>query len=174
MRSVNRLTILGNVGNDPEVRSTTGGTKVATISVATTETWGQGDAKQEKTEWHRVVLWQNLADIAERYIHKGDRVYIEGRVEYRTWQDKDGNTRYTTECVAKELVMVGSKNRNNSNATAGRNPSRADADDFEDFEDDGFDWQRGEERAPAPPPAAAAKRPAAKKSAAKSSGRGRR
>lgn len=127
MRSVNRLTILGNVGNDPEVRSTTGGTRVATLSVATTEQWGQGDQRQEKTEWHRVVLWAGLADIAEKYIKKGDRVYIEGRVEYRQWQDKDNQTRYTTEVVAKEVVMVGS-------ASARRNasgPHPAERDDFD-------------------------------------------
>lgn len=161
MRSVNRLTILGNVGNDPEVRSTTGGTRVATLSVATTEQWGEANARQEKTEWHRVVLWAGLADVAEKYIKKGSRVYIEGRIEYRQWQDKDGNTRYTTECVAKELVMVG-------RPAAGRNTDSAEP--REDDYDDGGD---GEETG-GPLPARATTRatntrtarPAAKKSSA--------
>lgn len=113
-RSLNKVTLIGNLGADPEVRSTTNGSRVATISVATSRQWkGQGGEKQEKTEWHRVVLWNNkastLADIVERYCKKGDKVYIEGSIEYRSWQDREGQTRYTTEINARELIMLSGK-----------------------------------------------------------------
>lgn len=128
MRSVNMLVLVGNVGNDPEVRSTTGGTRVATLSLATTAQWGKGEEKHEKTEWHRVILWSGLAEVAEKHIKKGDRLYIQGRVEYRQWQDKDGQTRYSTEVVAEELVMLGSPR-----GGSGRRPER------DDFDGDAYD-----------------------------------
>ncbi len=110
-RSLNKVTLIGNLGADPEVRSTTNGGRVATLSVATGRQWkNQSGEKQEKTEWHRVVLWNNkgsnLADIAERYCKKGDKVYIEGAIEYRSWQDREGQTRYTTEIQARELILL--------------------------------------------------------------------
>lgn len=110
-RSLNKVQLIGNLGADPEVRSTAGGARVATLSVATSRSWtNQAGERQEKTEWHRVVLWNNrarqLADLAEKYLHKGDRVYIEGRIEYRTWEGRDGNTRYTTEVNARDLIML--------------------------------------------------------------------
>lgn len=119
-RSLNKVTLIGNLGADPEVRSTSNGSRVATISVATSRTWkNQSGERQEKTEWHRVVLWNNkgstLADIAERFLKKGDKVYIEGSIEYRSWQDREGQTRYTTEITARELIML--------------SPRSADADD---------------------------------------------
>jgi single-strand DNA-binding protein len=106
--------IIGNLGADPEVRSTNNGSRVATLSVATSRQWtGQGGDKQEKTEWHRVICWNNkgsgLADIAEKYLKKGDKVYIEGRVEYRTWEDREKQTRYVTEIIARELIMLSPK-----------------------------------------------------------------
>ncbi|MCL6650590.1 MAG: single-stranded DNA-binding protein [Chloroflexi bacterium] len=110
-RSVNKVILIGNLGADPEVRTTPNGSRVATISVATSRAWNnpQGE-RQEKTEWHRVVLWNNrgnsLADLAERFLKKGDKVYIEGSIEYRSWQDRDGQTRYTTEIIAREMVML--------------------------------------------------------------------
>ena len=110
-RSLNKVQLIGNLGKDPEVRSTASGTRVATLSIATGRQWknASGEA-QEKTEWHRVVLWNNrgsgLADVVERYLKKGDRVYIEGRIEYRTWEDRDGNTRYTTEIIGREMMML--------------------------------------------------------------------
>ncbi|MEE9534419.1 MAG: single-stranded DNA-binding protein [Acidimicrobiia bacterium] len=110
-RSLNKVQLIGNLGKDPEVRSTASGTRVATLSIATSRQWknASGEA-QEKTEWHRVVLWNNrgsgLADVVERYLKKGDRVYIEGRIEYRTWEDRDGNTRYTTEIIGREMMML--------------------------------------------------------------------
>jgi len=110
-RSLNKVMLIGNLGADPEVRSTNNGSRVATLSVATSRQWtGNGGEKQEKTEWHRVICWNNkgsgLADIAEKYLKKGDKVYIEGRVEYRTWEDREKQTRYVTEIIARELIML--------------------------------------------------------------------
>ena len=110
-RSLNKVILIGNLGADPEVRSTSNGSRVATLSVATSRQWkNQSGEKQEKTEWHRVVLWNNkgstLADIAEKYCKKGDKVYVEGSIEYRSWQDREGQTRYTTEITARELILL--------------------------------------------------------------------
>jgi len=110
-RSLNRAQLIGNLGADPEVRSTANGGRVANLSIATSRQWkGTSGDKQEKTEWHKIVLWNNkganLADIAERYCKKGDKVYVEGSIEYRSWQDKEGQTRYTTEIIARELILL--------------------------------------------------------------------
>jgi single-strand DNA-binding protein len=109
-RSLNKVTLIGNLGNDPEVRSTTGN-RVATFSLATSRTWNDASgSKQEKTEWHRCVVWNTktsqLADIVEKYVKKGDKLYVEGRIEYRQWQDKEGQTRYSTEINVRELIML--------------------------------------------------------------------
>ena len=111
-RSLNKVTLIGNLGNDPEVRSTTGGNRVATFSLATSRSWsGPSGDKQEKTEWHRCVVWNTktsqLADIVEKYVKKGDKLFVEGRIEYRQWQDKEGQTRYSTEINVRELIMLG-------------------------------------------------------------------
>ena len=110
-RSLNKATLIGNLGADPEVRTTSNGSKVATLSLATGRQWkNQSGEKQEKTEWHRVVLWNTkfstLADVAEKYCKKGDKVYVEGSIEYRSWQDREGQTRYTTEINARELILL--------------------------------------------------------------------
>ena len=110
-RSLNKVTLIGNLGADPEVRSTSGGNRVATFSLATSRSWtGASGEKQEKTEWHRCVVWNSktstLADIVERYLKKGDKVYVEGRIEYRQWQDKENQTRYSTEINVRELLML--------------------------------------------------------------------
>ncbi|HJU74081.1 MAG TPA: single-stranded DNA-binding protein [Gemmatimonadaceae bacterium] len=123
-RSLNKATLIGNVGNDPEVRTTTGGSRVAQVSLATTRQWnGANGEKQEKTEWHRLVLWNtkgsNLADIVERYVKKGDRLYVEGRIEYRQWQDREGQTRYTTEINVRELIMLSSRSGGGDDAENG-------------------------------------------------------
>src|SRR2546425_5290444 len=99
--------LIGNLGADPEVRSTNNGSRVANLSLATSRQWtGQGGEKQEKTEWHRVICWNNkgaqLADLAEKYMKKGDRIYVEGRIEYRTWEDREKQTRYVTEIRSEE------------------------------------------------------------------------
>src|SRR2546426_7255427 len=113
-RSLNKVMLIGNLGADPEVRSTNNGSRVATLSLATSRQWtGQGGEKQEKTEWHRVICWNNkgaqLADLAEKYMKKGDRIYIEGRIEYRTWEDREEQTRYTTEIIAREVILLSSR-----------------------------------------------------------------
>ncbi len=113
-RSLNKATLIGNVGQDPEVRATQNGGRVATFSLATTRTWnGPSGDRQEKTEWHRCVVWntgtkgQGLADVVEKYVKKGDKLYVEGRIEYRQWQDKENVTRYTTEINVRELLLLG-------------------------------------------------------------------
>jgi single-strand DNA-binding protein len=113
-RSLNKATLIGNLGADPEVRSTTNGSRVATVSLATSRRWkGQNGEWQEKTEWHRVVAWNNrgstLADIIEKYCKKGDKLYVEGTIEYRSWQDREGQTRYTTEINAREIILLSGK-----------------------------------------------------------------
>ena len=110
-RSLNRVQLIGNLGADPEVRTITNGNRVANISLATSRRWkGTSGEQQEKTEWHRVVLWNNrgsnLADLVERYCKKGDKVFVEGSIEYRSWQDKEGQTRYTTEIIAREVILL--------------------------------------------------------------------
>jgi single-strand DNA-binding protein len=120
-RSLNKVILIGNLGADPEVRSTANGSRVATISVATSRSWkNQSGERQEKTEWHRVVLWNNkgssLADVAERFCKKGDKVYIEGSIEYRSWQDREGQTRYTTEITARELILLSPRSADTDDA----------------------------------------------------------
>jgi len=129
-RSLNKVTLIGNLGSDPEVRSTTGGNRVATFSLATSRAWNDASgAKQEKTEWHRCVVWNSkastLADIVERYVKKGDKLYVEGRIEYRQWQDKDGQTKYSTEINVRELIMLGSGRGGSGGEFGGEGGSRA-------------------------------------------------
>jgi single-strand DNA-binding protein len=129
-RSLNKATIIGNLGADPEVRSTPNGQRVATLSVATSRQWNNpAGERQEKTEWHRVVLWNTkftqLADIAEKFLKKGDKVYVEGRIEYRTWEDREGKTRYTTEINGRELLMLSGRGGSSGDDTPA--PSRVRA-----------------------------------------------
>ena len=115
MSGVNKVIIVGRLGKDPEVRHLENGAAVANFSVATSETYkDKSGNKQEQTEWHNVVLWRGLAEIAEKYLTKGNLVYIEGKLRTRNWQDKDGNTRYTTEIVGDNMTMLGSKNESSS------------------------------------------------------------
>ncbi len=107
-RSLNKVSLIGNVGSDPEIRATTGGTRVAKLSLATNRTWNDGNGqKQEKTEWHRLTFFGRLADIVEQYVKKGDRLFAEGRLEYSQTQDDKGNTRYWTDIVVQEMIMLG-------------------------------------------------------------------
>src|SRR5688572_17697821 len=110
MASVNKVILIGNLGRDPETRYMPDGGAITNISVATTDTWKdkQGE-KQEKTEWHRVAFFGKLAEIAGEYLKKGSQVYVEGRLQTRKWQDKDGNDKYTTEIVADRMQMLGSR-----------------------------------------------------------------
>ncbi|PKN57711.1 MAG: single-stranded DNA-binding protein, partial [Deltaproteobacteria bacterium HGW-Deltaproteobacteria-14] len=107
--SVNKAIIIGNLGADPEVRTTAAGQMVATISVATSESFtGKDGQRQERTEWHRVVLWAKLAELAQRYLKKGEKVYIEGRIQTRSWDDQaTGQKKYSTEVVAREMTFLG-------------------------------------------------------------------
>lgn len=107
--SVNKAIVLGNLGQDPDVRSTSSGQMVANFSLATNRSWtDRNGQRQEQTEWHKIVAWAKLAEIIEQYLKKGDQVYIEGRLQTRSWEDKSGEKRYTTEIVAQEMVMLGS------------------------------------------------------------------
>lgn len=111
MASVNRVTLIGNLGADPETRYMPNGDAVANIRLATTESWKDkaSGEKREITEWHRVVLYRKLGEIAGQYLKKGSTVYIEGRIRTRKWQDKEGQDRYTTEIEANEMQMLGGK-----------------------------------------------------------------
>jgi single-strand DNA-binding protein len=105
---VNKVILVGNLGSDPEVRSTPSGQRVANFRMATSRSWsGQDGQRQEKTEWHSIVAWGKLADICERYLTKGKQVYVEGRIETRSWQDKEGQTRYKTEVICEQMQMLG-------------------------------------------------------------------
>lgn len=149
-RSLNKVMLIGNLGNDPEIRSTTGGNRVASFSLATSRSWsGTNGEKQEKTEWHKCVAWNSrgtgLVDVIEKYCKKGDRLYVEGRIEYRQWQDKEGQTRYTTEINVREMMMLGggrggdgeSEPMSRARAGAGARSTAAAgssaSDDFEEF-----------------------------------------
>jgi single-strand DNA-binding protein len=110
-RGVNKVILVGNLGRDPEVRYSPGGQAVANVTLATTESWKDKTSgeKQEKTEWHRVVFFGRLAEIAGEYLKKGAQIYVEGRLQTRKWQDKEGHERSTTEIVASEMQMLGSR-----------------------------------------------------------------
>ncbi|MGZ5267655.1 MAG: single-stranded DNA-binding protein, partial [Caldimonas sp.] len=164
MASVNKVIIVGNLGRDPEIRYTPNGSAVCNVSIATTRTWKNKDSgdKSEETEWHRVVFYDKLAEIAGEYLKKGRSVYVEGRLKTRKWQDKDGVEKYTTEIIANEMQMLGGREGMGGGGAAGGG------------EDSGYGGGGGggggggasyERPAPAARPAgAAATRPAAKAS----------
>lgn len=151
-KSLNKVQLIGNVGKDPEVRSTSNGGRVADFSLATSRSWndaGGAAGRQEKTEWHRCVAWNGrngqgvgLADIIERYVKKGDKLFVEGSIEYRQWQDQSGQTRYTTEIRVRDVILLsprgdggGEFEGGSRRAAAPRAPAAAAAggEDFEDF-----------------------------------------
>jgi len=109
---LNKVMIIGNLGADPEMRYTQSGTPVCNFNVATTERYTKDGEQVEETEWHRIVAWQRLAEICGEYLTTGSKVYIEGKIQTRKWQDKDGNDRYTTEIVAREMKMLDSRGSN--------------------------------------------------------------
>ena len=111
MAGVNKVIIVGNLGNDPEVRYSNNGAAIANISVATSDTWKDKNTgeKQERTEWHRIVMFNRLGEIAGEYLKKGSKVYIEGKLQTRKWQDQQGQDRYTTEIVADQMQMLDSR-----------------------------------------------------------------
>ena len=158
MASVNKAILIGNLGRDPETRYMTDGGAICNISIATEESWkDKNGEKQSRTEWHRVAFFGKLAEIAGEYLKKGSSVYIEGRIQTRKWQDKDGHDRYTTEIIADRMQMLGSRQGASGGDREDGNPSqqrdrmsdeealrRADAKNaakpagskFDDFEDD--------------------------------------
>lgn len=125
-RGINKVILVGNLGNDPDVRYTAGGAAVANVSIATTEAWKDRESgeMQEKTEWHKVVFFGKLAEIVAEYVKKGSQIYIEGRLQTRKWQDKEGNERYTTEIVANEMQMLGGRSSGGGGGGGGGNPDR--------------------------------------------------
>lgn len=113
MAGVNRVIIIGHLGNDPEIRTMPNGEQVANITVATSESWTDKNTgeRKEQVEWHRIVLYRRLAEIAGQYLHKGSQVYIEGRLKTRKWQDNNGQDRYSTEIQGDNLQMLGGRNQ---------------------------------------------------------------
>jgi single-strand DNA-binding protein len=153
MPSVNKVILLGNLGSDPEVRFMPNGEAVCNFSIATTESWkDKSGEKKEKTDWHNIVMYRKLAEIAGEYLKKGRPVYIEGRIQTRKWQTKEGQDRYTTEIIAANMQMLGGKDsasatRNNDQEFNQTNPSKEKSDSpaasstpaassFDEFEDD--------------------------------------
>jgi single-strand DNA-binding protein len=135
-RGINKVILIGNLGRDPETRYTQGGSAVTNLRLATAESWKdrQTGEQQERTEWHSVVCFARLGEIAGEYLRKGSKVYIEGRLQTRKWQDKDGNDRYTTEIVANDMQMLDSRGGGGGDGDAppmrqsgGRQPSRSDS-----------------------------------------------
>ncbi len=118
--SVNKVILIGNLGKDPEVRHLENGAVVANFSIATSETYTDKTTgeRRENTDWHDIVLWRGLAEIAEKYLRKGQKVYIEGKLKKRSWQDKEGNTRYTTEVVGDELTMLSRADQSTPSSSA--------------------------------------------------------
>jgi single-strand DNA-binding protein len=138
-RGINKVIIVGNLGADPDSRAMPNGNSVTNISVATSESWNDRTTgeKQEKTEWHRVVFFNRLAEIAAQYLKKGSQVYVEGKLQTRKWEDKEGNERWTTEVVANQMQMLGERmNQDMSNENSSSSQSTTDnnfvSDEFDD------------------------------------------
>ena len=145
MASINKVILIGNLGKDPEIRYMPNGDAVTNITMATTETWkDKTGEKQEKTEWHRITFYRKLAEIAGEYLKKGRSVYVEGRLETRKWTDKAGVDRYTTEVIASDMKMLGSKpsssfeveSKNDSTPISKNVPTSENSSGFEDMDDD--------------------------------------
>ena len=138
MASVNKVILVGNLGADPETRYLPSGDPVTNLRLATTDSWKDkaSGEKKEATEWHRVVLFRRLAEVAGQYLKKGSQVYIEGRIRTRKWQDKDGQERYTTEIEAEEMKMLGSKRDAGEPSEHANQQPKQKSSNFEDMEDD--------------------------------------
>jgi single-strand DNA-binding protein len=147
-RGINKVILVGNLGGDPEVRYTPAGAAIANVTIATSDTWKDKTTgqKQERTEWHRVVFFNRLGEIAGEYLKKGSKVYIEGRLQTRKWQDKEGADRYTTEIVGNEMQMLdsnqGGNQQQNNQAPKEKSYSntpqstQSEQPDYSDFDDD--------------------------------------
>ena len=133
--SVNKVILIGNLGKDPDVRHLENGATVANFPIATSENYKDRKTgeKVSQTEWHNIVVWRGLADITERYLKKGDKVYIEGKLRTRSWQDQDGNTKYTTEVVADNLTMLGKSPDNSTSPPSQPATANSSTTQNEDF-----------------------------------------
>jgi len=139
MAGVNKAILIGNLGKDPELRYTPGGQAVASFTLATSEKWRDKDGvMQDRTEWHNIVVWGRQAEIAKEYLAKGRPVYLEGRIQNRSWEDKDGNKRYITEIVVQRLQFLGSRDQSAApaHAAAGAPPEAPPAADLSSEDDD--------------------------------------
>lgn len=142
MASVNKVILVGNLGRDPEVRYMPNGEAVANFSIATTESWkDKSGAKQDKTEWHNIVAYRKLAEIIGEYVKKGSAIYIEGRIQTRKWQTKEGQDRYTTEIIADQMQMLGGKPANATGESVSQQRQAQQSNEqkpsgFDDFPDD--------------------------------------
>ena len=138
MAGVNKVILVGRLGQDPELRYTPDGTAVANFSIATSIEWKDRDSggKKEKTEWHRIVAWRRLGELCGEYLAKGRQVYIEGRLQTRDWQDRDGNKRYTTEVVATEIQFLGSRDSAGPRDGYGGPPPPDEPPQFDSQDDD--------------------------------------
>ena len=126
MSSLNKAMLIGRLGRDPDIRYTQDGTAVANFSIATSEFWtDKSGTRQERTEWHNIVAWRGLADLSKRYLSKGRQVYVEGRIQTREWDDRDGNKRRSTEIVANQMVLLGSRS-DQDESYASSPPQQAD------------------------------------------------
>ncbi len=141
-RGVNKVILIGNLGQDPELRYTGSGTAVCNMRIATTESYKDSNGEWvEKTEWHNVVAWARLAEICNEYLRKGSQVYFEGSLQTRSWDDRDGNTRYTTEIKAREMLMLGGREGDSGGGSSNgftkkkEEPAGVENDDFS-FEPD--------------------------------------
>ena len=125
MSGVNKVILIGNLGKDPELRYTPGGQPVATFTLATTERWNDRNGqRQDRTEWHNIVVWGKLAELVNQYLKKGRSAYIEGRIATRSWDDKDGNKRYKTEIVANQVQFLGSTGQGGGDFGGGGSPAQ--------------------------------------------------
>jgi single-strand DNA-binding protein len=142
-RGINKVILVGHLGQDPEVKYMPSGSAVANVSIATTESWKDKNSgeKQDRTVWHRVVFFARLAEIVGEYLRKGSQVYVEGRLQTRKWQDKSGQDRYTTEIVASEMQMLGGRGGSSSGSADFSSPDEAPAGSASEAggRDEGFD-----------------------------------
>ncbi len=128
MSSLNKIMLIGHLGKDPEVRYTTDGTPVATFSLATSENWtDKNGTRQERTEWHNIVAWKRLAELSKRFLAKGRQVYVEGRIQSRDWNDREGIRRRTTEVVVSQIVLLGSRSQSTDAPAPSQEPASQSA-----------------------------------------------
>ena len=156
-RGVNKVILIGNLGSDPEVKYTPNGAPVANFSLATNESWNDKDGqRQERTEWHRLVLWSKLAEIAGQYLKKGAKIYVEGRLQTRSWDDQSGQKRYMTEIVVNDMQMLDSRGEGGGSGYSDEGGSRAGSgSDFGGGSTgggSGYDGDRAGTQPAAPPP----------------------